>query len=108
MDIDEVIDLTVFDRHGDRAFDKEWGYGGVTISCGPRFWVVHIPCDPDFTGKCEGYGWNATKCKRCGAMVPDWVNEKVSVIRVLRKKQRRDKLVEELNQWKKDTEHGRT
>jgi len=62
----------VFERQPDRKFNDEWGHGGVRISCGPRFWVVHIPCDPTYGGSID---IQTNKCVVCNKEVPEEIRQ---------------------------------
>ncbi len=75
--VEQVLKIAVFEQHNNKIFDNEWGCGGVTISCGPRTWPVHITCDPDFSGTCDR---DTNKCETCGVDVPKWVWERILII----------------------------
>ena len=69
-------EVAVFNRHEDKRFDDEWGWGGVTISCGPRSWIVHIPCDPDFRGTV----FPTMVCNVCQTEVPEHIKRRFDLV----------------------------
>ncbi len=73
--VKQALKIAIWKPHHNSVFDDEWGCGGVTISCGPRLWPVHIVCDPNFKGTCDR---GTNKCEICGADVPKWVWEKIN------------------------------
>lgn len=62
----------VFERHQEQRFNEEWGHGGVTISCGARHWLVHIPCDPTYGGSIDT---QERRCVVCDVVVPEEIQQ---------------------------------